>query len=166
MASKLQNDLTSKFKAIANSITEPKNSRQLAELGQIAVDLIVKRTRLGYGVAKNGGKRFKLAALSDAYVKQRKKDRLSKFARPKKSNLTKTGQMLESVKVLKVSRGVITVGPQGVRRDGISNDDLAIWNAKRKGRSFIYLSDNEFNQLRRAYRKMFGDLLRKKRLLR
>lgn len=166
MVSKLQNDLTKKFQQISKAITEPKNSRQLTELGELAVSLIVKRTRLGYGVAKNGGKRFKLAALSDGYVKQRRKGGLSKFARPKKSNLTRTGQMLESVKVLKVSKGTITVGPQGVRSDGISNDDLAIWNAKRKGRSFIYISDNEFNQLRRAYRKMFGDLLRKKRLLR
>lgn len=166
MTSKLQNDLTKKLEEMAKQITLPKNTRQLEVIGQLAVDLIVKRTRLGFGVKKNGGKRFRLASLTEGYVKQRKKGGLSSFTRPKKSNLTRTGQMLESVKILKLSRGVITVGPQGKRNDGKSNDDIAIWNAKRKGRSFIYISDNEYNQLRRAYRKMFGDLLKKKRLLR
>lgn len=166
MASKLQNDLTKRMKQISDELVKPSNIRKLSELGELAVSLIVKRTRLGYGVSKNGGKRFRLAALSDGYVKQRKKGGLAKYTRPKKSNLTRTGQMLESVKILKLSRGVITVGPQGTRSDRKRNDDIAIWNAKRKGRSFIFLSDNEFNQLRRAYRKMFGDLLKKKRLLR
>lgn len=166
MTSKLQNDLTKKLEEMSKQITLPKNARELQVIGQLAVDLIVKRTRLGYGVKKNGGKRFRLEPLTEGYVEQRKKGGLSQYTGPKKSNLTRTGQMLESVKIIRLSRGVITVGPQGRRGDGKSNDDIAIWNAKRKGRSFVFISDNEYNQLRRAYRKMFGDLLKKKRLLR
>jgi hypothetical protein len=154
------------MKQISEELVKPGNIGKLREIGELAVSLIVKRTRLGYGVNRNGSKRFRLAALSEGYVKQRKKGGLSSFTRPKKSNLTRTGQMLESVKVIKASRGVITIGPEGRRNDGKTNDDVAIWNANRKGRSFIFISDNEYNQLRRAYRKAFGDLLKKKRLLR
>ena len=164
---KLANDLTKLLKKIEKAIDSPRYRREFEQLGEFAVNLIVKRTRLGYGVRKNGGKRFRLAPLDSKYVDARKRQGgLSKFARPKKSNLTRTGQMLESVEVLEYRRGKLKIGPNGRRRDGIDNADLAIWNANRKGRIFNRLSDKEYNQLRRFYRKTFGDLLKKRRLLR
>lgn len=166
MTSKFETSLKNIFGKIAKELTNPSNAREIEPIGLEAVKLIVKRTRLGYGVAKNGGRRFRLAPLSPAYVNQRRKSRLSKFARPKKSNLSRTGEMLSSVDVIRISRGDIFVGPTGIRSTGLKNSELAKFQEDRKNRKFNYISDKEFNQLRRIYRKSFGDLLRKRRLLR
>lgn len=135
-------------------------------LADFSVKLIVKRTRLGYGVDGFLEQKHRLNPLSMKYVDRRKKlASLSKNTSPGKSNLTLTNQMLESVRVLKVTNRGATIGPSGGRNDSrSSNQDIARFNAE-KGRVFLNLSDLEFAQMFREYRRVFGDLLKKQRLL-
>ena len=67
------------------------------EIGEEAVKLIKKRTRLGYGVKDHGDKKFKLDKLSDSYQKYRKSNKPKGPSTPKKSNLTYTGDMLDDL---------------------------------------------------------------------
>ena len=139
----------------------------LIPTSKFAADLVVKRTRLGYGVLKNMGAKEKFAKLSPNYVKQRKMfSGLDASTRPNKSNLTRTGQMLASIQP-KVVNGQIIIRPTGNHRGGFSNEQLAKWNEdgtrNRPRRVFLNISELEFNQIKRFYRKTFGDLVRSRK---
>jgi len=159
------NDISAFVRKLEASVQATVKSNELADLGNEAIRLIVKRTRLGYGVRGQGFDRYKLPPLSAFYVKQRQLDGsdLSGDTSPTRSNLTRTGQMLDSMAVISVKPGAVVVGPQGGRLDGpLGNDDVARWVSVR--RPFNYLSRLEQEQLRRFYRNRFGDLLRNQRL--
>jgi hypothetical protein len=150
---------------------EAVKASSLQPTGDFAASIIVKRTRLGYGVDKQYGSKQKFAPLAPSYIKQRKMFAgLNPLTTPKRSNLTRTGQMLDSVKAI-ARNGVIYIEPTGRRDDGKTNLDVAIWNHKgnarrnRPPRVFMNLSRLEFNQTVRFYRKTFTDLLRKLKVI-
>jgi hypothetical protein len=125
---------------------------------------------LGYGVKKDLGRKEKLRELSFDYKEFRRenKDLLSRATRPSKSNLTLTGQMLDSLRIRKFRRGLVTIGPYGRRRAAgfsptkLTNPQLTeILEAN--GRPYLHLSRLEVKQLQRFYRKTFGDLVNKYR---
>lgn len=122
----------------------------MKSLGEAIAEIVRVRTRLGYGVRGNNEKREKLKPLSAIYVQYRKDNRasLSGLTRFKKSNLTFTGELLDSVKPLRVKEGEVRVGPSGVRSGGLKNIDLGTY-VSQKGRPFLNLSDNELKQLSR-----------------
>ncbi|GEM_PF-2339785 len=155
-------------KAVGNSAKQA----ALKPLGEEAVRLIVTRTRLGYGVTDDGQERARLKPLSSRWIAQRKRlDEeaaiLSQFTTTARSNLTFTGQMLDSMQVIRIAQGQIVIGPKGYRTDplsrGLSNEQVANYVAA-AGRKFNNLSRLEQAQLVRFYRRKFGDLLRNERL--
>lgn len=171
MGARLQiKDFTSKLKGV---VKKSATAKQLEALGEFAAGLIRKRTRLGYGAPRGEAgsvERFRLAALSEGWIHFRKttgRSWLSEFTRPSKSNLTFTGQMLDSLGVVKVANGSVTIGPQGYRTDpfsrGLSNEAVANFVAK-KGRPFNNLTKPEARQVQRFYRNQFGDLLKNARI--
>jgi len=155
---------TENIKKELKKATSPSVMRALSEF---ALNLIVKRSRLGFGVSKNFGEKSKFPNLSDDYIKQRRRFKgLSFTTSPSKSNITRTGQLLLSMQVTVVKQGSFTIAPTGQRTDSrLSNKDLAEILAK-KNRVFNRLSQLEYNQLVRFYRRTFGDLLKKRNLLR
>lgn len=158
-------DLTKFFNKIEKIIKDAVKPAALKPIGQFAVDIIVKRTRLGYGVKQNYGQKEKLKPLSKSYVEQRKKSKLSAFTNPGRSNLTRTGQMLESMRVLTVQYGKVVIGLSGARNDSrYTNAQIAEFNEDR-GRVFNKVSKLEFSQILREYRRQFGDLLSKRGLI-
>jgi len=153
----------SRFKSV---FKQTQSQRVLKALGKQSIFLIKKRTRLGYGVRRDYGKKKKLIGLSENYVQYRKdnKQLLNKFTRPSRSNLTFTGQMLDSMKIRKIKRGRLTIGPYGRRRgENLTNQKLAQY-VEQNGRPFNHLSQLEIKQLQRFYRKTFGDLVNKYKL--
>lgn len=143
---------------IQRLLKEAKSSKVIQPVAEEMIKIIVKRTRLGYGVGKELGSRERLKRLSPRYVIARSRSRkLSATTSPNKSNLTFTGQMLESVRVIRPKNGKIVIGPQGSRSDGKENQKIAQYNADR-GRVFMNLSQLEFNQILRFYRLKFTDL--------
>ena len=160
------NDLKKIIKRIEKTLGVAVTKKQMQDLGEFARDLIVKRTRLGYGVPDELKEKARLAALAPSYIKQRKQMNLASTTRPGRSNLTQTGQMLESLKVI-VKNGAALITPHGTRDDGKTNLEVATYNAigdlsrNRPPRVFNQISRSEYNQIMRFYRRSFTDLLKK-----
>ena len=169
MKSKASKKLQDILKRISSTVKEAVNREALDSIGLFAVNLVVKRTRLGYGVSRQFDKKQRLAPLSPGYVKSRKMfEGLSDLTTPKRSNLTRTGQMLDSIRH-KVKGNSVEIRPEGRRTDGKLNSDIAYYNAiggkNRPRRVFMNISELEYKQILRFYRKTFGDLLRKRNVL-
>lgn len=155
--------ITKRMSATLKEVLTPARQKPIADF---VLSLIIKRTRLGYGVAENFGNKYSLPRHSPGYIEFRRRFAdLSNTTAPRKSNLTLTGQLLQSTKVTKVTNGQIVISPTGNRRDGMSNLKLAnILDGK--GYTYNKISQLEYAQLIRFYRKTFGDLLKKRNLLR
>lgn len=166
-----------KLIALLNELAEEKN---MMLIGEYAKELIKKRTRLGYGVEKTGDERKKLKALSDSYIDQRKgkvsfiktkakniipvkplsSPKLSPSTSPTKSNLTKSGSMLDSMSVTS-SNGKVRIAPQGSRSDSrFSNEEIASLVTK-QGRPFNNLAKGDLKQLRDFVSSLLNTLSRK-----
>lgn len=169
--SKATNKLDKILSKLSKTVKESIDRVTMLKLGEFTTSLIVKRTRLGYGVTKDLGNKEKLAKLKSTYIVARERfDGLSSMTTPRKSNLTRSGQMLDSMKSKYVKAGTILITPTGSRDDGLTNAKVAEYNATRvtysngytkPARVFNRVSAPEFNQLLRFYRKTFGDLVKK-----
>lgn len=157
--------ITEKLKA---ALKEAVKKKALLPTGEFIASIIAKRTRLGYGVKRNYGEKAPLKKLKESTILQRtkfaKSGKLSQLTRPGKSNLTRTGQLLDSLKVISVRDGEIRITPEGQRDDGKTNLEVARYQEE-AGRIFNRISKAEFNQALRFYRRTFGDLLKKKRVI-
>ena len=135
------------------------DDKTLNKIGLETKRQIIKRTRLGKGVKYRGGPTFKLADLQDSTIdtRERYESNLSPFTRPQRSNLTATGQMLDSIdyKILK-SSNIKTVEiffkdnrkfELSGSRSKIQNKDIAKIVAK-NGRPFFNLSGFEIAKIR------------------
>lgn len=130
-------DITIQVQAI---IDEIKSKENLDELGKDVVEIIKKRTRLGYGCSEEGNKE-RLEPLSPSYVKTRKDwkktGHLSSATSPAKSNLTLTGEMIDSLESSANNEGELFIE---------LSDDFsrrkAIWNSE-MGRPFMGLTKQE-----------------------
>lgn len=154
---------------IESAIKDTVSNKEKKKVAEFALNVVVKRTRLGYGVKENFGKKEKLAKLKDSYVDKRKKfTGLSSLTRPKKSNLTRTGSMLDSMKA-KFQGKTIVIAPTGKRNIEAAlgnSQDVTYSNGYTKpARVFNRVSQLEFNQIKRFYRKTFGDLLKNRKLI-
>jgi hypothetical protein len=146
-------------RAVNESVSEIVGSSFLNEVGKFTRDLVKKRTKLGKGVSKSGGPSTKLEPYKESYVKQRrilkKKGQLA--GTPKKSNLTKSGEMLDKSLDHVVSGRKILVG---------MNDDESAKKAAfvSKTRPFLNLSGAEIKQIIRKIRDKAKAVFRKKLL--
>lgn len=72
----------------------------LKQLGEFIVEMLVDRVRgQGQGVKQEDGNRTDLSPLSPGYIRQRARDRsLHPETSPERSNLTRTGEMLDSLR--------------------------------------------------------------------
>lgn len=161
----LKKIMTNMKRAIDDGISR----KAIMPTGLFIVSLIQKRTRLGYGVSQNGGDKKRLKGLTEGYIAQRARDkskgRLSSFTSPGRSNLTRTGQLLDSLRAEYTGSGSIRISPSGLRFDGrLSNLRVAQYQED-QGRVFNRVSKLEFNQAVRFYRRTFGDLLKKRRVI-
>lgn len=124
------------------------------------------RTRLGFGIDTNGNQ-IKLAPLSDSYKAQRRgeiafwtdkfgrvrsyipdeKPRLHGHTTPAKSNLTNTGEMLDSIDGY-ASDGKMFIKLNGRREDGYTNEEIASF-VEEQDRVFMGLTNSEKNALAR-----------------
>lgn len=120
----------------------------MKKLGKESRDNIKLRTRQGYGVNEKGGKREALRKLSDPYIERRKtlkkQGKLSQKTSPRgvrgRSNLTKTGKMLDSLSY-KVDGDSVEVFIKGSE-----NQDKAKENAE-MGRPFMNMTDKDIRRL-------------------
>ena len=119
-------------------------------------DRIVMQARRGRTAYR--GKDQPLPGLSARYINYRLRFANSKrnrsrraraevdpiFFRPRKSNLTFTGQYLKSISIGEINQGkkTFTIEPSGKRRDGLTNQELATYLEKQNpARSIYYLDE-------------------------
>lgn len=135
-------DFPEKLKALMDAVKDKLTSKDsMQELGDEAAQLIKKRTRLGYGLDKQGGVKQKLKPLSESYKRERKATGVASSTSPSKSNLTNTGAMLDNIGAT-ASKGKVTIG-----FDDKFQEQKAEWVAE-GGRPFNNLSEAELKQLR------------------
>lgn len=150
------------FKRIKSALSEAVKRPEMEPTARFAIEVIVKRTRLGSGVRHQFGEKGPLKKLSLRYVKQRTMfSDLDALTTPKRSNLTLTGQMLKSMDIIRSENGKITIGPTGSRYDSKSSNAQIAAFQERQGRTFNRVSYLEYKQILRFYRRTFGDLLGK-----
>ena len=118
---------------------------------------IRKRTQLGKGVDESGNN-IKLNPLTELYVERRKKLPLDSNTRPKRSNLTATGQMLRSIFGTRQGTKFI-FSFKGKREDGKTNDEVASY-APKLGRPFFNLSNTERNGIQRKIAQLIRNALK------
>jgi len=154
-----------RFVARLNSVIEEATGpNEMRQIGGFIIKKIAIRTQLGYGVSENLSEKSKLKPLSTNYIEQRKVfSSLSGLTTPKRSNLTRTGSMLESLKIKAIGKNSISIGPDGSDMFGVSNSSKAFWQEK-AGRIFLRLSIQEVKQVRIFWLRTFSDLLKAKKL--
>lgn len=84
---------------IWQSIQRLGDPRVMKELGDEIRETVQVRTRSGFGLSEEGNREVKFPKLSKDYVKHRNKMKLSPNTTPSKSNLHKSGEMIEGLKV-------------------------------------------------------------------
>lgn len=163
-------------KAIAKAFKEVTDQSHMEKYGKEAAAMIKKRTRLGYGVKDDGVNRDKLKKLADSTIESRggiigvskktgkrtvrqNKKRPSKLhtdTAPAKSNLTETGQLLDSLGIIGAAKqGEVSVGPsQSTRNDGsgLTNEDVG---------GFVTGAGRPFNNLSKVELKRINDMLKR-----
>jgi len=128
--------------AIRSTLEKSFAASQLKPAGKFIVDTIYKRVKAGGGVTddkSDNAARKSLKKLSKNYIEQRTRyPSQGAFFSPNRSNLTRTGQMLDSMN-FKVTKGKLTIFiPSSKRDDGLSNSEVAGY--VRKDRPFFTLT--------------------------
>lgn len=123
-----------------------------------AARLVQSRTRSGKGVATDGGSSYPLKPLSPAYIAQRRHSRLSSFTSATKSNLTRTNQMLGSLKAKKKSAGAWSIVIDGTRDDGKTNAQIAKYVSRQ--RPFMFFAGDEIAKIQNIGRRTFAALVK------
>ena len=146
-----------RIQKVINEATKDKDV--LKAIGNEAIMLIVKRTRLGYGVAENFGVKERLKSMkphSEKYQIWRKKNKakLSPMTTPARQNLTMSGEMLDNMTLqIKGSKAIVST----------KFADRASYQQK-QGRIFNRLSELEVVQLRLFFLRNFKSLIKSNKL--
>jgi len=117
-------DLKKLINSVEKRLSRAISPEAMGMIGRFVVAEIKSRSRDGYGVNADNSP-FRFPPLSAKYIAQRRKGRLSPFTSPGMSNITRTGQLLASLRYT-VNTGKAVIRPVGTHTpSGISNEDLA-----------------------------------------
>jgi len=149
---------------ILSKIRKTINGVDLKPHAKNAAEQIRKRTRIESGLSETerGSKKKKLKKLSPKYKTARaKSDKLNKgLTKPNKSNLTFTGQLLDSLRG-SAQRKSIVIDFKENRSDGKKNVDIMNYQ-KDQDRHFFELTDKEVKGLQRALKADLINNIKKK----
>lgn len=114
---------------------------------------IRSRTRKSLGVETSGGRPTALAPLSESYIEQRKRlkrnGQLSSKTSPSKSNLTKTGEMLDSLDYT-LNKGQIVISVAQEQKDKQKWNEDGDTSKNKPKRIFMNLSDEQIKEIEDA----------------
>ena len=141
---------------IRKAIKDAFNKQYFTQIGKLVRNQIRVRTRSGFGVRSNGARQQRLRPLSRGYVATRQFARkfgiLASTTSPGTSNLTFTGNMLESIRYRASNDGVIL---GFANRRAIDTAD----EVQSKGRPFFNLSASEVRNLTRQFNNRLRSFL-------
>lgn len=154
-------------KAFEEAIFDKELLRDIADMTR---QIIYDRVKIGKGIdsEENPSNLRSLKPLSRRYVEYRKKivGKLGRFGSPGRSNLTLTGQMLESMVGKANKKGIIISIPKTRRRklrpsdQSLTNDD--VYEFVRKLRPFLALSKGETRIIEQEHLKRAERILKQK----
>lgn len=148
---------------VERSLNELTSQSNLSPIATDLTEIIRRRTRLGYGVEKTGQPKQKLQPLASSTVRSRARKKshgaLSEKTSPKKSNLTETGQMLDSLRGRAINK-LIEIGPTGDRNKKLTAYHQ-LGNAKLPKRRFLNLAREDIRQLTAVMQDRFSIILEK-----
>lgn len=151
-------DLNKRLKSLVNGVVDKK---LMDKIGSETVPVVKKRTRRGFGVNKDGDKAVKLKGISESTKKQRrrlkKQGKLNSETTPAKSNLTRSGKMIDSLDYV-ASTNEVTISPKGD-----NNKDKAA-GQENQGRSFLNLSKGEIKNIEDIIAEKINNDINKKGL--
>lgn len=163
MAKELSQQIKDLVKKITKELEQTVKSKAFYdEIGEEVSTQIRKRTRLGYGIGGAESQvKLKPTAPSTKKSKEykKKKGKLSDQTTPKKSNLTDTGQLLDSIQH-KASLQKVVIDFKNLRKDSeIGNKELA--SHVQVDRPFFGLTNPEKNRLRRLIEKKIQEMVKR-----
>ena len=163
-------------KALRGLVKKAGDEKVMNALGEEAVKIIVRRTRLGktarrttrideLGKIKNSVQRLKTHSPGYRRFRRDYRDHLSALTRWNRSNLTLSGQLLASIGVRRSGNGFVIIGADRKRhKDFLTGETSQLTNiglaaiVTEQGRPFLELSTLDDKKLTRFYRRQFGDL--------
>lgn len=147
--------------AIKDAVEDGIGIPAMRKIAKDAAEEIKLRTRLGYGVTRGGAPKQPLKPLASSTIENRKRakiaGRLSQLTTPTRSNLTETGQMLDSLVGDSPAAGKAIVRLKGTREGGLSNEKLAGFHQSGTGnmpaRPFLALTDLQIKRITDSLRQ-------------
>lgn len=139
---------------IEKLIREAASQDRVKAIGERIIEIIKTRTR-GEGKGTYG----KLKPLADSTIDARRQKRLHPDTTPETSNLTETGQLLDSLTAKATSDNGLTIYFKGRRTDGKTNLEVA--EAVSNARPFFELSANEQKQVTKEFQRSVDDLVKR-----
>lgn len=145
---------------IKQKIKDSFSQKVMKNVAQDTANRIKIRTRTGKGVKVTGADPEPLKALSAKYKNYRRKtDKLNRSSTtPGKSNLTFTGQLLDSIYGDSINERSFFISIKEDRNDGVKNSDI-VEGQEKQGRKFFYFSRAEiksiYNAINNFLRKEF-----------
>lgn len=149
-------DLASILDKLKKNVIKNFSSREMQKIASFVIQEIKDRSRKGYGVSTLGGSEEAFDSLSPDYIARRKRMKLSPFTTAKKSNITRSGRMLSSLRY-KVRDAYALITPTGNSREGVPNVDVAQYVSD-QGRPFMTLSKYQLGRLYTFIKKEIIDL--------
>ena len=139
-------DLQRIAKKIKLKVSQYTSKPTMAAIAIEAIRLIKERTRKGFGVRRSGQSQYRFPALSQSYIEQRRRMRLSPFTSAAKSNVTRTGRLVGGIRA-SIREGRAIIAPTGNSREGTSNIKIAEYLLG-QDRIFMNLSNTEIKKLK------------------
>lgn len=132
-------------RTIKKSISNATSPTKMQKIANSTVNDIKRRTRLGFGVSNHGAKRKRLKRLSDKYIAHRRATGTHDETSPTKSNLTYTGQLLNSLKAEGYKMGFRITFNDRRKGEKLTNSKLAEYVSK--ARPFLNLSNRQLQRV-------------------
>lgn len=140
-------EFAKKLDKALTQIKKDAESKLLDKAAEGLRDDMKARIRRGFGVSTNGGKKKPFKPLSDSYRKQRKNMTLSSETSRGKSNVTQTGDMIDS---MTVKNGKVTLeGDENKKKAGYVQET----------RPFMHASKQEIKRVTQNLREQVYALL-------
>lgn len=139
---------------IDRTIDKAFSKKNMQLMADEMADRVRRRTRLGKGVDKSGGNPKNLRPLTSAVYKKKRensKELNRQKTKPKKSNLTFTGQLLDSIigESKKAQEFILKI-KNGRKNDKVTNSEIVDYQ-EGQGRAFFHFSKPEISGI---YRKL------------
>ena len=149
--------------SIQSALDEVLSERNVSKMAEDVADQIRLRTRLGNGIDSNGGEPRKLEKLKESYIKERRKKPLSEETKATKSNLTRTGKMLNDIVGTAEGTSIVISfkDPDSAMKAKYNSEAVTYSEYRKPARPFFFVSRVQIQRITNEIEKKLGDQIKK-----